>query len=139
MKIQLTKKRELRPPAIIASFVRSSGPGGQNVNKVATKVHLSVALPALEKTLEPNEYLRLTQKLHNRIDQSGYLSIYCDETRQQKRNLTLALTRMEKLIRNAIILPKKRKPTQPTNASIEKRLNKKKQQSEKKQSRMKIR
>ncbi|MEZ4818846.1 MAG: hypothetical protein R3A45_02710 [Bdellovibrionota bacterium] len=61
----------------------------------------------------------MTQKLHNRIDQSGYLSIYCDETRQQKRNLTLALTRMEKLIRNAIILPKKRNQPTPPMPKIE--------------------
>jgi len=114
-----------------ASFSRSGGPGGQNVNKVNTKVTLRVRLNELIG-LSETEMERIKTLLTNRITADGEIVIMSDEERSQRINLERAYFRMEALIAAAAKLPKRRKPTKPGKAAKEKRLQTKKRQSQKK-------
>jgi ribosome-associated protein len=119
-----------------ANFSRSGGPGGQNVNKLNTKVTLKIRLEDLSG-LNETELERVKVLLVNRINNEGEIVIASDEERSRQTNLERAYFRMENLIGAAARLPKKRRPTKPTKASIEKRLQRKKQQSRKKTERNK--
>ena len=114
-----------------ASFSRSGGPGGQNVNKVNTKVTLKVYLNELDGLSEP-ELERVKTLLANRITKERALVITSEEERSQRTNLERAYSRMEALIIAAARLPKKRRPTKPSKASKEARLKAKRRQAEKK-------
>jgi ribosome-associated protein len=113
------------------SFSRSGGPGGQNVNKLNTKVTLRINLSNLAGLSEP-EFERIKTILANRISNSGELIIVSDEERSQRINLERAYFRMEMLITAAAKLPKHRRPTKPGKAAKEKRLQAKKRQGLKK-------
>lgn len=115
-----------------ASFSRSGGPGGQNVNKVNTKVTLRLRLSDLTKhgsflPLSETEMERVKILLANRITGDGEIVITSDEERSQRINLERAYFRMETLIAAAAKIPKKRRPTKPSKAAREKRLKAKKQ------------
>ena len=114
-----------------AAFSRSGGPGGQNVNKVNTKVTLRLRLSGLAG-LSETELERVKSLLANRISNDGEIVITSDEERSQRTNLNRAYFRMDALIAAAARLPKYRRPTRPGNAAREKRLQAKKQQSQKK-------
>ena len=114
-----------------AAFSRSGGPGGQNVNKVNTKVTLRLNLNHLEG-LNEAETERVKSLLANRITGDGEIVIIADEERSQRINLERAYFRLEALILSAAKLPKQRRPTKPSKAAKEKRLQTKKRQSEKK-------
>ena len=114
-----------------ASFSRSGGPGGQNVNKLNTKVTLRIKLDELNG-LSETELERVELVLANRITCEKELVIISDEERSQRINLERAYFRMETLIAAAAILPKKRKPTKPSKTSRENRLAAKKRQGQKK-------
>ncbi|MFC4220725.1 alternative ribosome rescue aminoacyl-tRNA hydrolase ArfB [Flagellimonas marina] len=116
--------------------VRSSGAGGQNVNKVSSKVELSFDVPA-SQGLSDAEKERLLQKLRTRLTNDGVLILQCDEARSQHKNKDLVIKRFFEVLRKALAVPKKRKPTKPTKSSIEKRLKLKKISAEKKASRRK--
>jgi len=111
--------------------VASGGPGGQNVNKVATKVQLrwdlanSTALPDWARQ-------RLISLAGRKIDQDGGLQISSSSTRSQDRNLELALARLADLIREALTRPKLRRPTRPSRAAKRRRLEGKRRISQKK-------
>ncbi|GHV86864.1 aminoacyl-tRNA hydrolase [Spirochaetia bacterium] len=104
-----------------AAFSRSGGPGGQNVNKVNTKVQLRLALGNLAG-LSEIELTRAREVLANRITIEDELVIDSSEERSQRTNLERAYSRMEALIASAARLPKHRRPTKPSRASREKRL-----------------
>jgi ribosome-associated protein len=112
-------------------FSRSGGPGGQNVNKVNTKVTLRLALEDLAG-LNHAEALRLRDCLESRLSrfkEKETLVISSSEERSQKINLERAYARAEALIRSSAQLPKKRRPTAPSRAAREKRLRSKRVRS----------
>ena len=106
------------------SFSRSGGPGGQNVNKVNTKVTLRMRLDDIGG-LNGAEVERIRETLANRITGEGELVIAADEERSQHTNLTRAYARMENIIVNAARLPRRRRPTKPGPAAREERLHSK--------------
>ena len=114
-----------------AAFSRSGGPGGQNVNKVNTKVTLRLRLGDLAG-LSELELERVKSVLANRISNEGEIVIASDEERSQRTNLERAYFRMEALITSAARLPKRRRPTKPSKAAREKRLQAKKLHTQKK-------
>ncbi|MCL2721728.1 MAG: aminoacyl-tRNA hydrolase [Treponema sp.] len=114
-----------------ATFSRSGGPGGQNVNKVNTKVTLKLRLNEIGGLCE-TELERVKTLLNNRITSEGEILLTSDEERSQRINLERAYFRMESLITAAARIPKKRKPTKPSKAAKEKRLQAKKRQAQKK-------
>lgn len=122
--IPVTETIAIDENEIRESFVRSSGPGGQNVNKVATAVQLrfdarhSPSLPEPVRT-------RLEKLAGSRLTKDGVIVIFADRFRTQERNRADALTRLLTLIRRALDAPRARRPTRPTTASKERRLKEK--------------
>jgi len=114
-----------------ASFSRSGGPGGQNVNKVNTKVTLRLRLADIDGLTEA-ELGRARELLANRITANDEMVINADEERSQRTNLERAYFRMEALITAAARLPKHRRPTKPSHAAREQRLQAKRLNSRKK-------
>nr|WP_299487185.1 alternative ribosome rescue aminoacyl-tRNA hydrolase ArfB [uncultured Allomuricauda sp.] len=123
--------KELRFKAI-----RSSGAGGQHVNKVSSKVELSFAAE-LSEGLTYTEKERLLSKLGNRLNKEGVLILQCDEARSQHKNKQIVIKRFFELLKTALRVPKARKRTKPSKSSIEKRLKSKKKAAEKKAGRKK--
>lgn len=113
---------------------RSSGPGGQNVNKVETKVQLSFNVNN-SLVFSEEEKLTLLQKLKNKIDLEGNLNLSCQEKRSQIQNKELVIKKFYDALRKAFFKKKIRKVTRPSKGAIEDRLKSKKVQSEKKANR----
>lgn len=116
---------------VVFKASRSTGPGGQNVNKVNTKVELRFDV-AQSKILEEEEKQRIHEKLKNRINKEGVLVLTSDQSRSQLKNKVLVLELFHELIRQALITKKKRKPIKISLAAKKKRLEGKQRQSEKK-------
>ena len=116
--------------------VKSSGSGGQNVNKVATKVELYFSLDDSDAFSE-KEKLRLIQKLRNKLTKDNSLIIQCDESRSQHKNKEIVTARFQTIIQEALNRNKRRIPTKIPKSVIKKRLSDKRNISDKKASRKK--
>lgn len=117
--------------------VTSGGPGGQNVNKVATKVQLRWEL-ADSQALPDWARERLVALAGRKIDQAGNLLISSSTTRSQDRNLELARERLAELVRAALERPRVRRPTRPSRAARARRVETKRRISQKKASRQRV-
>lgn len=116
---------------------RGGGPGGQNVNKVSTKVILKFDV-AQSNVLSEDQKQTILTKLASRITKEGVLMLKAENKRSQLQNKQEALKKLDKLLAKAFTIKKKRKPTKPGKAAVQKRLDKKKQQAEKKKWRKKL-
>jgi ribosome-associated protein len=123
--ISITPNIQLDEAEIQLSFIRSPGPGGQNVNKVATAVLLRFNVLA-SASLPDEARARILTVLASRITLSGDLIIKATRFRTQERNKQDALDRLKELLASAAIPPKKRKKTKPSYASKQRRLDTKK-------------
>lgn len=116
--------------------VRSSGSGGQNVNKVSSKIVLNFDIAA-SQVLSDEEKAIIESNLASRLTNDKILILQCDEDRSQIRNKEIVIKRFLKVIQQALQVKKPRKATKIPNSVIKKRIQSKRNQSEKKQSRRK--
>lgn len=132
--LAVTDRIAIPESAVETRFVRASGPGGQHVNKVSSKVQMWIDLDRLAGTTV-EEVALLRARLATRLDARGRLLISSQATREQARNLEDAATRAANLIRAALVRQAPRRATKPTRASRERRIAEKKRLSERRRDR----
>jgi ribosome-associated protein len=126
--IPVTAQISLDEREIAETFVRASGPGGQNVNKLATAVQLRFDVRH-SPSLPPEVRARLERLAGSRLTRDGVVVIIAQRHRTQGRNRQDALDRLIDLVRQAAVAPTKRRPTRPTKGSRERRIEGKKRRS----------
>jgi len=119
---------------LVARASRSGGAGGQHVNTSSTRIEL-VWNVAASRALTDEQRERLLQKLSSRLDGERNLRVVASDRRSQRQNRESAEERMAELVRQALIVPKKRRPTKPTRAAKQARLESKRRISDKKRER----
>ena len=132
--IRVTPRVWVEENAIRMHAVRASGPGGQNVNKVSSKVELRVDLNGIVG-LSPEQRRRLNASVASRLDDEGRLVVVSQLTRSQVLNLKDAREKVQALVEAALTAPRRRIPTKPSRASKARRLDSKRRLSEKKEGR----
>jgi ribosome-associated protein len=132
--IVVTDDVHIPESALTMTATRASGPGGQNVNKVASKVDVRVDLAAITG-LDDGARARLAAKAASRLDADGKLRITSQKTRDQAKNIADAHDKIRTLIAAALVAPKPRKPTRPSRGAVERRLGEKKHTAERKKHR----
>jgi ribosome-associated protein len=135
--LRVTPEIEIPEESLQERFVRASGPGGQNVNKVATAVELRFDIPA--SALPMDVKARLMALAGSRMTSDGVLVLDSREHRTQAQNRAAARERLVELVRRAAARPKKRRRTRPTQAARERRIRSKTRRSAVKASRGRVR
>ena len=138
MSLEITPTLVIPDTDLSLAFIRASGPGGQNVNKVSSAVQLRFDM-AGTTALSDAVKSRLRALAGRRVTDDGAILITARNQRSQDHNRREALERLAELIRNALIVPKTRKATKPTRASRERRLEGKTRTQQTKQTRRKVR
>ena len=136
MGLEMSRNIRVSLPEVQLVAVRARGPGGQNVNKVATAIHLRFNV--LRSSLPDTTKARLLRLCDARFNKNGVIVIKADQYRSQQRNREEAVRRLIELIQNASTEPKRRIPTRPTPASRTRRLDKKTRHGRLKQLRQKL-
>jgi ribosome-associated protein len=113
---------------------RSGGPGGQHVNRSATRVEIQWR-PATSRSLGDADRARVLERLASRLDSDGFVRVVASDSRSQRQNREAAEDRLAALIRAALVIPKRRVPTRTPRVAKERRLTEKKRRSEQKRSR----
>lgn len=114
-----------------ARATRSSGPGGQHVNRSATRVELRWR-PSTSRSLGDADRARVVERLASRVDAAGYVRVVASEFRSQRQNREAAERRLGELVRAALVVRKRRVPTRTPRVAVEHRLAEKKRRSEQK-------
>ncbi|MER3523836.1 MAG: aminoacyl-tRNA hydrolase [Ignavibacteria bacterium] len=136
--INITERVHIPFDELTFRFARSGGPGGQNVNKVASRVELLFDV-GNSLSLSEEDKRRVFDVLRKRIDRSGILHLTSQQSRSQWKNRLTVMERFAQLLRTALIPRRDRIPTEPTTASQTKRVHKKKLHAIKKRGRKKVR
>ncbi len=128
--------RNIRSPVqeVGVEYSRSSGPGGQHVNRTETRVTLRFPLLS-SPSIPDRDRQRMAHRLRARLTKSGELLVSCERHRDRRRNQEEALERLQQLLRAAWFVPPARKKTRPTRASVERRLKQKKARAQSKRRR----
>lgn len=126
--LPITARTAIPLSEIELTAVRSQGAGGQNVNKVATAIHLRFDIAA--SSLSPLYKERLLNLRDSRITKDGVVIIKAQQHRTQEQNRADALSRLQALVRSVTVTPKRRKPTKPSRSAQKKRLDRKAKRSQ---------
>jgi ribosome-associated protein len=135
--VPVNERVTLDDAEILIEAVRAGGPGGQNVNKVATAVRLRFDVSG-SPSLPEDVRARLTRLAGKRLAADGFLTIQAQRHRTQERNREDAIERLAELIRQACEIPRARRPTRPTAASKRRRLDEKRQRGQTKEGRRRL-
>lgn len=129
MPLKINDQIEIADWELTEQFVRSSGPGGQHVNKTSSAVELRFEA-ARSPALEPSVKNRLKRIAGRRWTKDGAIVIFVEETRHQTRNREIARERLKAMVEKALVKPKRRIKTKPTKGSVERRIKAKKERGE---------